>query len=371
MMPQYKICVYAIAKNEEKFAERWAQSMSEADEITVLDTGSVDKTVEILRKYPKIRVFEEKITPWRFDAARNRSLELVAEDADICVCTDLDEIFRPGWRQGVEAALEKGAQQIRYRYTWSFLSDGSEGIVFYADKMHLRHGFRWSHPVHEVITRVDGGENRVISAQGIQLDHRADETKSRGQYLPLLELSVEEAPDDDRNMHYLAREYMFHGRYEEAIKTFERHLNMPAALWRDERCASRRYMAKCFFALGKEAEGRQSLFAAISEAPYLREPWLELAEYYYAGHNWHGVIFLINEALGITDRPGTYMTTPQAWSERPYDLLSLAYYYAGDINNALANAEKAAAIAPEDERLQKNKALFKKEQASVYNSRSL
>ena len=29
--------------------------------------------------------------------------------------------------------------------------------------------------------------------------------KSRGQYLPLLELSEEEDPEDDRNMHYLGR----------------------------------------------------------------------------------------------------------------------------------------------------------------------
>ena len=43
-----RICVYAIAKNEEKFVERWMKSMSEADYICVLDTGSTDKTVEKL-----------------------------------------------------------------------------------------------------------------------------------------------------------------------------------------------------------------------------------------------------------------------------------------------------------------------------------
>ena len=45
-----KVCVYAIAKNEEKFAARWAQSMKEADEIFVLDTGSTDETVKILEE---------------------------------------------------------------------------------------------------------------------------------------------------------------------------------------------------------------------------------------------------------------------------------------------------------------------------------
>ena len=40
-----KIVVYTIAKNEEKFVERWYKSMKEADELYVLDTGSTDKTV--------------------------------------------------------------------------------------------------------------------------------------------------------------------------------------------------------------------------------------------------------------------------------------------------------------------------------------
>ena len=36
---QYRVCVYAICKNEGKFVERWMRSMAEADEIYVLDTG--------------------------------------------------------------------------------------------------------------------------------------------------------------------------------------------------------------------------------------------------------------------------------------------------------------------------------------------
>ena len=49
-MNKYKVCVYAISKNEEKFVERWFNSIKEADEIYVLDTGSTDKTVKILKK---------------------------------------------------------------------------------------------------------------------------------------------------------------------------------------------------------------------------------------------------------------------------------------------------------------------------------
>ncbi len=79
-----KICVYAISKNEEKFAKRWAKSMSEADEIYVLDTGSTDNTVQKLRE-ENVKVTVKPISPWRFDTARNESLKLVPLDTDICI----------------------------------------------------------------------------------------------------------------------------------------------------------------------------------------------------------------------------------------------------------------------------------------------
>ena len=49
-MGKYKVCVYAICKNEQKFINRWVDSMNEADEIYVLDTGSNDKSVKMLKK---------------------------------------------------------------------------------------------------------------------------------------------------------------------------------------------------------------------------------------------------------------------------------------------------------------------------------
>ena len=43
-MGKYRVYVYAICKNEEKFAARWMASMGEADGVYVLDTGSTDGT---------------------------------------------------------------------------------------------------------------------------------------------------------------------------------------------------------------------------------------------------------------------------------------------------------------------------------------
>ena len=355
-----KIVVYSICKNESAFVDRWMDSMEEADQVVVLDTGSTDDTVERLRARGA-QVTVETITPWRFDTARNRSLELVPSDADICVCTDLDEVFHPGWRQLLEAAWIPGAGRARYRYTWSFNPDGSEGVVFWYEKIHARHGYRWVHPVHEVLAWPEQGQpGPWVEAEGIQLDHHPDPTKSRGQYLPLLELSVEEEPDDDRNVHYLGREYLFRGRWDDCIRTLKRHLAMPTATWRDERAASMRYIAQAYAHKGERQTARNWYLWAIGEAPHLREPYMDLAMLLYEDQAWDGVLYFTGCALSITHRPRSYICEAAPWGRLPHDLRAIAFYHTGRPLQALEEAKKALALSPTDPRLAGNVALLEK-----------
>ena len=356
-----KVVVYAICKNEAAFVDRWMDSMGEADAVVVLDTGSEDGTAERLRARGAA-VTTESIVPWRFDTARNRSLTLAPADADICVCTDLDEVFHPGWRKVLEDAWTPEARQARYRYTWSFNADGSEGVVFWAEKIHSRHGWHWVHPVHEVLQRTDGAANWVqVTADGVQLDHHPDNAKSRGQYLPLLELSVAEAPEDDRNVHYLGREYLYYGRWDDCIRTLRHHLSMPTATWADERAASLRYIAKALEQKGDTAAARRALLRAIIEAPHLREGYTDLASLLYRCEDWPGVLYFTACALDITTRPHSYICEAAAWGSLPHDLRAIAWYCLGHLEDALAEARRALTLSPSDQRLQNNVALMEKE----------
>lgn len=349
-----KIIVYAICKNEAQFVKRWMDSMKEADKVVVLDTGSTDDTVALLKKYGA-QVTTQTISPWRFDVARNRSLDLVDEDADICVCTDLDEVFHPGWRKTLEEAWTPQTSQASYRYTWSFTPEGKEGVVFWIEKIHARHGFRWTHPVHEALSWVGPGQmGQKIYVEGIQLDHHPDSTKSRGQYLPLLELSVQEDPEDDRNVHYLGREYLFHGRWDDCIRMLKRHLAMPSATWADERAASMRFIARCYQQKGMPALARDWYLQAIVQAPHLREPYTELAFLLYEQQNWEGVLYFTGCALAITQRPRSYICEAAAWGSLPHDLRAMAYYHTQRPKLALEEGEKALALSPSDARLQSN-----------------
>ncbi len=353
-MNPYKIAVYAICKNEEQFVDRWVDSMQEADAIYVLDTGSVDQTVEKLKKR-NVHVETEIVDPWRFDVARNHSLDLVPHDIDICVCTDLDEVFESGWRKKLEESWATSTTHARYNYNWSFDIEGKPAVNFYIEKIHKREGYHWTHPVHEVLTYTGTTPEKFITIDGITLNHYPDSTKSRSSYLPLLELSVEEDPDDDRNMHYLGREYMYYGKWNECIDTLIRHLHLKRSTWKDERCASMRFIARSYQALKRYDEAKMWLEKAIQEAPYLRDPYVERALLSYRLQEFEDVIAYGKQALQIKTHTKSYINETFSWDSTIYDIMSIAYYYLNDYKNAIKYIHFALDINPNDERLQKNK----------------
>lgn len=352
-----KICVYAISKNESKFVERWYDSMKEADEIYVLDTGSTDDTVEKLEKL-NAHVKTEIISPWRFDIARNKSLEMVPLDADLCVCTDLDEVFEKGWRDKLEQLWEDDTTRLAYHYNWSLDENNKPIVSFYIEKIHNRNDYKWTHPVHEVLTYLGNNSENKKTTDDIILNHYPDLTKSRGNYLQLLELSVQENPEDDRNMHYLGREYMYYGKWNESIDTLIKHLSLPTATWKEERCASMRFIARCYKKLNRYEESKMWLNKAIKEAPYLRDPYIEMALLEYTLSNWNEIIYYCQEALKIESHTKSYINEPFSWNETPYDLLAISYYNLGNKCLALENINKAIEINPTNERLINNKKII-------------
>ena len=356
-MKKYKICVYAICKNEEKYVDTWYNSVKEADKIFVLDTGSSDNTYNLLKDKDKVIIKREVISPWRFDTARNSSLDMVDKDTDICVCTDLDEVLEKGWRKKLEEIWQDNITRLRYNYNWKLDENNKPIVNFYTDKIHIRNNYKWTHPVHEVLTYTNGNEV-FLTTDEITLNHYPDNTKSRSSYLPLLELSVKEDPEDDRNMHYLGREYMYYQKWNECIDTLIKHLSLKTATWKDERCASMRFIARSYRNLNRIEEAKMWLDKAINEAPYLRDPYVEKAMLEYELENWNEVVKNCNDALKITTHTKCYINETFSFDNTIYDLLSIAYFYLDDIDNAIINIDKALKMEPDNERLLKNKEIF-------------
>lgn len=328
-------------------------AVGEADLVVVTDTGSTDATVEKLRARGAL-VYEEKIEPWRFDTARNIAMDHIPEDADICVSNDLDEIFEPGWRQKLEDAWQPVFTRARYLFTWSFKNDGTYDKQFPMEKIHRRHGFRWVHPVHEVLEYSGEEPEHSVWVNGLVLNHFPDISKPRSQYLPLLELSAQENPQDDRVAFWLGREYMYYGRWEDSILTLTRYLKMPSALWDEERCAAMRFLANCYEKKGEFPSARVWLFRAVAECPKVREPYWALARLGYLENDWPLVYMMVTEGLKITEKTGSYLLEPGAWGPDLSDYGAIACYRLGLYRQSFEYAEQALGLNPGDARLKQN-----------------
>jgi len=362
-MSKYIICVYAICKNEEKFVDRWMDSMGEADLIVVTDTGSTDNTVEKLKKRGAV-VYVDEIKPWRFDVARNKSLDHVPTDVDICICTDLDEILEAGWRKKLESVWQSDTKRGKYLYNWSLKEDGTPDIQFEYSKLHSRSDYQWHYPVHEWLNYLGTQPENTVHIDGMVLNHYPDASKSRGSYLPLLEMAVRESPEDDRVAYYLGREYMFLGMWEACISTLKLHLSLRSSIWNEERCASMRWIAASYHKLSKTQDAYNWYYRAIAEASFMREPFVEFGRMAYELSDWPTVFYMMEEALKIKEKSSTYVNMGYTWDSTPDDLCAIACYWLGMYERAQFHAKAALAFSPSDVRLINNLKLIESKRNS-------
>lgn len=342
-----KVAVYTITKNEEQFIERWAKSCEEADYRLIVDTGSTDNTISVATQNG-CHVGSITVSPWRFDDARNAALAMLPDDIDLCIALDADEILTPGWRQAIDLVDPK-VTRPRYKYVWSWNSDGSEGLVYYGDKIHARKGYRWRHPVHEVVTPV---KEELQGWVNLEIHHHPDNTKSRSQYLPLLELAVQEQPNDDRNQFYLGREYMFNNMPDKAKIHLLKHLEL--STWKAERATCMRYLGRV------TGETEHWLLRACAEAPDRREPWVELAKFYYENKNWTQSFCAAERATSIKEKPLEYLCEAESWGSYPHDIACVSAWNIGLKEKSMDHGISAYEKEPYNIRFKDNLSLMYK-----------
>lgn len=353
----HKIVVCSIMKNEpHEFVKRWYESALEADWQYLLDTGS-DNGCDTYAESLGITVLRKTFTPWRFDTSRNYLLDNLPQDADYVINLDVDEVLVAGWREKMDG-VPPHVNRPRYKYTWSWKEDGTEGLVYGGDKIVSRHGYHFKHPVHEVMVPEIPQVEAFV--EGLEIHHHPDNTKSRGQYLPLLIQAVEEDPEDDRNMYYCARELFFAGQFEQASQYFRNHLALPRAVWAPERAFSMRFLAKIH-----ENEREMWLLRACAEYPSGREPWVDLAQHYYNVNNWPGCFYAASKALLIMEKPLLYLNEEHAWGFYPHDLLAIAAHRMGQNDIAQVHGHIALALNPTEERLSKNMFFYRNTDTEV------
>lgn len=319
-----KVAVYAIAKNESLNVKRWLNTVKDADGIFVLDTGSTDNTVELLREGGANVTIWPVHKEFRFDSARNSALDLIPLDYDLCVSLDFDEILVDGWREQLNGFTGDAAN---YTLIFSFDKGGNVTCSYPRFAIHKRRGFYWTYPAHEVLMPAREGYD-IQHTLPITVVHLPSEPKRAGHYLDLLRIGYEENPKDPRSMQYFARELMYCEQYQMATDIFLKHVEVePYAQFRSE---SFRFIAHIASKMNQLEATERALFRAIYEFPDAREPYCELAFLYFETGEYEQCIGMLRGALRITEKPDVPMVfKDEHYSYWPYHLLAVAYMRLG------------------------------------------
>lgn len=353
-----KICIYAICKNEIKFVDKWLDSMSEADYIVVLDTGSTDGTYEKLKADPRVsKVKRKKIIPWRFDVARNESMKLVPDDANILMCTDFDEVLNAGWATVLRNGWRENTTRGFYMYAWSHDAVGNPGDVFVYDKIHTR-DYKWVFPVHEVLAKKDEDfqEVGINFGDSIYLHHYQDLTKSRSSYYDLLKISVEENPDDSHARMLYARECFIRHNYDDAIKEYLATLEMPDVNAPNKKLVLLECLGRCADIYAIQQNYDEAIWYCqefIKEDPTYREPYFIMAELYNNMHMYTLAEACIGAALKYSTRKYTWVERKDSWLGLSNNLLSVSQIGLRQYDQAIQNCSEALKHDPNSPELLK------------------
>jgi hypothetical protein len=332
-----RIGIYALCKNEEKHVFDWADSTDGADVVVVTDTGSTDTTVQRL-KAAGVTVATGYVCPWRWDDAHNLSLHHLPPGVDVAIRLDLDERLQPGWRAAIEKAWAGDVTNLRYRYVWSWKDHpgGVPGLVFNCDRVHARHGYRWTGATHEGLVCWTG--HKVFAyAENLEIHHHRDTGKHHQTDLSLLKVAVAEAPHDCRMRWYLAREMDYAG-LPQAAAQFAAYLQMPGGA-----TTERAYAMRALYRLTGE---ERYLHRAAREAPGEPDGWTRLAWAHYGREQWRETFAFALAGIQAAGEP-THATDPNE-RLKAYDMAATAAWRLDQRPQALQIARQALALCPSE-----------------------
>lgn len=252
-----KISVVMIVKNEEAVLARCLDSVKEADEIIICDTGSTDKTIEIAKKYTD-KVYTDFTWCDDFAAARNHAKSKATGDWILSI--DADE-FLHDWSE-VRNAVEQSDYAVRV-----LMQGENAKLNFYFARLFKNTpDIFWREPIHNVLS-IDGDGDRVGNVAitfGWSPAHEADPDRA----LRCLLKAVETDPTP-RRLYYLGREYWYKGQLKEAIETLVKYVQV--AHYEAEKADAFLIMSMAYSRLGEDDAARSACAQAILINPEFKE----------------------------------------------------------------------------------------------------
>jgi tetratricopeptide (TPR) repeat protein len=258
-----------------------------------------------------------------YSMARNFAAKMAVND--IVQMPDCDEQFTHCDIDAINEAIKRGYQQFEFHFIFAHYPNGQPAIQFRQCKSYDRRVMHWQGIVHEVL--VGSAKRTYLPPNVLLLEHFQAPQTHRTRYMAGLALDCYLNQNNDRNSHYLGREFIWNGRPRSAIKEFTRHVAMNC--WQQERGQSMVFIGDAHMMLGEEEKGIESWHKAIQIDDTRREPWLRLADYYWKKNNPQRVLCYANAALEIPPSD-CYCNVGAHYTFEPHERLYWAYWWFGE-----------------------------------------
>lgn len=352
-MSTISLCM--IVKDEEDVIARCLESAKEiADEIIIVDTGSTDKTKEIVSSFTD-KIFD---FPWiqDFSAARNFSFDQAT--MDYCMWLDADDIILPEDKESLinlKKELSPTIDIVMMKYHTSFDSDGTPTFSYFRERL-IRNGkgFLWESPVHEAITP----SGQIIYSE-IGITHAKLHPSDPLRNLNIFEHMVQNGtPLDKRQQFYYARELYYHQRYQDAVDVLTEFLKDKTG-WIENNIEGCKYLSYSFYKLGKEEQALEALFRSfVFDAPRA-EICCDIGQHFLDRHHYHQAIFWYQIALSSPkdDTRGGFILK-DTYDYIPSLQLCVCYDKLQNYTLAQEFNEKAGLVKPNSDAYLKNKQYF-------------
>lgn len=278
---EMNITLYAICKNEEKNVEKFIETSKKFSHTVVVDTGSTDNTVQLLRD-AGIEVHEHPQSREEFDfsKARNQALSYVTTDwaFSLDFNEDLSEFFPEGF--GVIAGEFTAFKHERYDKVGD--SEPTLGQTAHV-RFHRSKNYTWINAVHETPLFIPTEEylNEVSVDTTIKITKNIHNTVDKEIFY--LSICEREFKEDLQNTYYLW--FIFKHYYQvknlrKALEIGQEYLNISKAYFDPQRIDVFIMCSICLVNLNELQKSANYAFHALSEAMNFGEDLLGKAFYH-------------------------------------------------------------------------------------------
>ena len=334
-----------IVKNEEDVIGRCLECVSDLfDEIIVVDTGSDDKTKEIVKKYTKDLYYFKWIED--FAAARNYAFSKATKD--YIMWLDADDIILESDKEKIRELknnMNKSVDMVMMKYNTNFDSDGNPTFSYYRERIFKRSKkYRWIGAIHEVKP-----PSRNVIYSDVAVSHKKLKCNDPKRNLRIFEIMISNGKElDPRQQFYYARELYYNKRYEEAINTFNNFLDSGKG-WVENCINACQDLSYCYYAIGENEKALNACFRSFEFDEPRAEICCDIGKYFLDREKYNQAIFWYELALTrkINESSGGFVLL-DCYNFIPYIQLCLCYFRIGDIEKAKEYNDKAYSIKPND-----------------------